>query len=1070
MSKLVCVMGWMYADSISLNEKNHQVEMMNIIYGNASRVCIWLGEATDSSRMALSFIKNEVLYLQSFDTLCDSKDASKKWVALLDLMQRPWFSRRWVVQELALAREPIIYCGNDRISWKKFAIAVELFVEVETATHRLSEVMRKDRQDQYIPSYFDYVSALGASLLVDATERLFRDWKKVEVSQPETLTDAQAESATDSDSDDESVASEDSDSSTPPKTHNVSKDSSNRIQPLLSLEYLVSSLTIFDTTVPHDTIYALLAIAKDTTPRAVSTRALVTSRSAQEGLEIYTQRKSYNVNYKLPYVDVCKDFIQFAIERSLDGSASRALDVICRPWAIEERKLQKNRDAKLKKQEKERKAEKREKARKARRQNDRAHSSRSQSEDSSPVDEVSTESASAQAEAADDDDVSLPSWVPQLSNAPFAMDQRPGTSGPKMSRINADPLVGLPSSTHRNYSAAETKGVDMKTLRFRKRPAAKQFSMYVRGFQLDVIKEVAQVARNGQIPIEWADLAEWKDAEKFPPDTFWQTLVANRGKDGKNPPVYYSRACQESFRKGGLGSGAIDTTALIEYERNSVVAQFCRRVQAVTWNRALVRTKGEKLGLVGKDVQKGDRVCILYGCSVPVVLRECPRKTEDEFKTEMEQELVDIRNTVVRTLQQYIRRKRQHQAWKDKEMAKLCRKWLKTTGYMRSHGFDPTRPSVENPRGLLLRILGQAISDFKTCCSKEREKNWPEIESRIEAEVKERKENPNKKLSRPGKREMDEHVRRQTDKQAMEKHEAEARSLRKRRQSRSAADMPEFTSGVLTIVGGAGSAVSKEAPVAVKGKATSVDWWEFEYALVAGRRWKQVIRQRREAREAALRRRLLDEYEALKKKNARKGSNNTIEVPASSGTGVRQEFVAQNERAVKWEHTTIQRRTSVEERAIGDENNNDHGNGPLRDQEDNDGSAKPEADTETGKYEDKGKEEDANGGDHASQDSLPLDAGPSHSVSPAARGPIDSRRFRPSWRHAVNKTELTSAEIQDYDEKIRKNLRERLGEEGYFSYTLLGECYVHGMMDGEAMQYQNEDVEGVMPSMVFEIR
>jgi hypothetical protein len=92
--------------------------MMNIIYGNASRVCIWLGEATESSRMALSFIKNEVLHLQSFDTLCDSKDASKKWIALLDLMQRPWFSRRWVVQELALARKPIIYCGNDRISWK----------------------------------------------------------------------------------------------------------------------------------------------------------------------------------------------------------------------------------------------------------------------------------------------------------------------------------------------------------------------------------------------------------------------------------------------------------------------------------------------------------------------------------------------------------------------------------------------------------------------------------------------------------------------------------------------------------------------------------------------------------------------------------------------------------------------------------------------------------------------------------------------------------------------------------------------------------------------------------------
>lgn len=61
------------------------------------------------------FIRNEVLQLQNFDELCDSPEASKKWGALLDLMQRKWFSRRWVVQEIALARDAIIYCGKDDI-------------------------------------------------------------------------------------------------------------------------------------------------------------------------------------------------------------------------------------------------------------------------------------------------------------------------------------------------------------------------------------------------------------------------------------------------------------------------------------------------------------------------------------------------------------------------------------------------------------------------------------------------------------------------------------------------------------------------------------------------------------------------------------------------------------------------------------------------------------------------------------------------------------------------------------------------------------------------------------------
>jgi hypothetical protein len=47
-------------------------------------------------------------------------------------------------------------------------------------------------------------------------------------------------------------------------------------------------------------------------------------------------------------------------------------------------------------------------------------------------------------------------------------------------------------------------------------------------------------------------LGGWPQAKGHPPEQFWRTLVANRGKDGKNPPVYYSRACEDSFKKGGF--------------------------------------------------------------------------------------------------------------------------------------------------------------------------------------------------------------------------------------------------------------------------------------------------------------------------------------------------------------------------------------------------------------------------------------------------------------------------------------------------------------------------------------
>jgi hypothetical protein len=120
-----------------------------------------------------------------------------------------------------------------------------------------------------------------------------------------------------------------------------------------------------------------------------------------------------------------------------------------------------------------------------------------------------------------------------------------------------------------------------------------------------------------------------------PPDEFWRTWVPDRGRNGRNPPVYYSRACKESFLKGGLPSGSVSTSDLIDNERCSALTQFCRRVQAVIWNQSLIKTEGTKtesdnIGLASKNVLKGDLVCILYGCGVPVILRRCEKKKNPE--------------------------------------------------------------------------------------------------------------------------------------------------------------------------------------------------------------------------------------------------------------------------------------------------------------------------------------------------------------------------------------------------------------------------------------------------------
>src|SRR2546423_5933526 len=99
-----------------------------------------LGGCDSPSDLALLSISKQPPELKPWDASSQSAASSDKWRALLELMQRDWFSRRWVIQEVTLAKKAIIHCGKAKLAWTKFAIAVELFVEVETATHRLSEV------------------------------------------------------------------------------------------------------------------------------------------------------------------------------------------------------------------------------------------------------------------------------------------------------------------------------------------------------------------------------------------------------------------------------------------------------------------------------------------------------------------------------------------------------------------------------------------------------------------------------------------------------------------------------------------------------------------------------------------------------------------------------------------------------------------------------------------------------------------------------------------------------------------------------------------------------------------
>lgn len=724
-------------DQKDASERNHQVQMMSRVYTRAKQVCIWLGDGDDSSKLAIDFIRRDIMELRNFDALSNDRRYNDKWKALMMLMQRKWFSRRWVVQEIALAKKATIYCGPDKLSWKQFAIAVELFVEVETATHRLSEIMQKDEKFRHIPGWFEYVSELGASLLVQATGKVFRAQRSPldgEEDEDDEDTDQGGESDQGGDADDEVHKRKNhrnKDTSTTPGSEMISlKERLARdktIDPLdrrslLSLEYLVSTMFIFKASEPRDTIYAMLAISRDAAPFASSAETITDHHDSKTRLimtacEPFLEEKPFTVDYRRPYADVCKDFVQFVIERKASLDPSQALDILCRPWALEP---QPGKSARLQEESPRKKINEDKTNWVARNPEERPWTKRKRDPDddgklklrylpgNGELDKRSTaeywkdvlqaeesdqwkrkklrffpkpldgqgedaSSGGAQGEANGDveesnpstrqkneQELPLPTWVSRASRGPISLDFSPGIDIQKTGRANADPLVGQPLDGHRNYSAAQTQ--KMKPFKFRRRPQMGHYSLYVQGFELDEVKEVLDASQGGNIPKSWLDLAGWENyTEQDPPGELWRTLVADRGRDNRNPPYYYARACRESAIKGGIASGRIDTAALINNERNSIIAEFCRRVHAVIWNRRLFRTKSGRLGLA-THVNKGDKICILYGCTVPVVLQKQPHngKVKEERKKEREEDRVETLKRVILKLTRKRQVKKQH--------------------------------------------------------------------------------------------------------------------------------------------------------------------------------------------------------------------------------------------------------------------------------------------------------------------------------------------------------------------------------------------------------------------------
>jgi hypothetical protein len=114
----------MWIDAICINqadleERNTQVAKMREIFERAAHVIVWLGPETGSTRKAFEYLnQNAGKYLQSTGLQITSELPDSIWKYLtLDVFARPWWTRIWVMQEIALPAKITVLCGSSTIGW-----------------------------------------------------------------------------------------------------------------------------------------------------------------------------------------------------------------------------------------------------------------------------------------------------------------------------------------------------------------------------------------------------------------------------------------------------------------------------------------------------------------------------------------------------------------------------------------------------------------------------------------------------------------------------------------------------------------------------------------------------------------------------------------------------------------------------------------------------------------------------------------------------------------------------------------------------------------------------------------
>jgi hypothetical protein len=159
----------LWIDAICIDQKNNddknaQIPLMKSIYESATQVIIWIGTMAGNDpqgfamlEMFKASIEMNPRYQYDFNRNVEEGGLmpavqNPAWTALVNVFERKWFTRTWVIQEAVMAKRVWVQCSSSYVPW-------DVIVQVSKACQDIG----------YLGAYTVQSSAIGthSAMVVD---------------------------------------------------------------------------------------------------------------------------------------------------------------------------------------------------------------------------------------------------------------------------------------------------------------------------------------------------------------------------------------------------------------------------------------------------------------------------------------------------------------------------------------------------------------------------------------------------------------------------------------------------------------------------------------------------------------------------------------------------------------------------------------------------------------------------------------------------------------------------------------------------------------------------------------